>query len=158
MISTNTVALPKKFSIKSWSLLGTFCPQYMDIHIKVYFHHTGCPKNEKMPWYGLKIEINDFNQYNCSPEKVCLYEVEFFGCLLSQILRYTISKCIFTKQDVLKMENAIKLAKNWNIWHQSIWLLSRKSFLIWGGALLEAFCPKYLNILFQSVFSLYRMS
>ena len=49
-----------------------------------------------------KVEINDFNQYNCSPEKVCLYEVEFFWRLLSQILRYTISKCIFTKQDVLK--------------------------------------------------------
>ena len=27
-----------------------------------------------MPWYGLKIEIYDFNQYGCSPEKVFIYE------------------------------------------------------------------------------------
>ena len=37
MISTNTIALPKKFSIVSWSLLGTFCPQYMDILIQSVF-------------------------------------------------------------------------------------------------------------------------
>ena len=53
-----------------------------------------------MPRNGRKDEINDFNQYNCSPEKVCLFEVEFLGAL----------------------------------------------------------CPKYLDILFQSVFSLNRAS
>ena len=49
-----------------------------------------------MPWYGLKIEINDLNQSICSPEKVCLYEEEL-------IHRYTYS-CIFTIQGVLKMK------------------------------------------------------
>ena len=66
-------------------------------------HFLSCSSQLKMPWYGLKVEINDFNQSICSPEKVCLYEVEFFGSLLSQIHRYTYSKCILIIQDVLKI-------------------------------------------------------
>ena len=47
MTSINTLALPKKFSIVSWRLLGAFWPNTWTYLFKVYFHHTGCPKNEK---------------------------------------------------------------------------------------------------------------
>ena len=64
-----------------------------------------------MPWNGLKIEIYDFHQYSCSPEKVFPYELEPLGSLLSPIHGHTYSKWILTIQGVLKMENALKLAK-----------------------------------------------
>ena len=94
-----------------------------------------------MPWNGLKIEIYDFHQYSCSPEKVFPYELEPLGSLLSPIFGHTYSKWNFTIQGVLKMKNAIKLANNWDVWLQSIYLLSRKSFPFWGGFFLGAFCP-----------------
>ena len=37
MTSINIVALPKKYSQVSLSLLGAFCPQYMDILMKSEF-------------------------------------------------------------------------------------------------------------------------
>ena len=94
-----------------------------------------------MPWNGLKIEIYDFHQYICSPEKVFPYELEPLGSLLSPIFGHTYSKWNFTIQGVLKMKNAIKLANNSDVWLQSINLLSTKSFPFWGGFFLEPFVP-----------------
>ena len=79
-------------------------------------HFLSCSSQLKMPWYGLKVEINDFNQSICSPEKVCLYEVEFFGSLLSQIHRHTYSKWFSSYRMSQRLENTMKWAKNWNIW------------------------------------------
>ena len=78
MTSINTVAFPKKFSLMSWSFLGAFCPQSMDILIQSIFSPYRVSQKWKMPRNGLKVEINDFNQFNCYPEKVFLYEGEFF--------------------------------------------------------------------------------
>ena len=71
-------------------------------------------------WNGLKIEIYDFHQYSCSPEKVFHFELEPFGSLLSPIHGHTYLKCIFTIQGVLKMKNAMIWAKNWDKWLQLI--------------------------------------
>ena len=58
-----------------------------------------------------KIEIYDFHQYSCSPEKVFPYELELFWSLLSPIYGHTYSKCILTIQGVPNMKNAEKWAK-----------------------------------------------
>ena len=80
----------------SWSFFGAFCLQYMDILIQsVFFTIQGVPKMKNAKKWA-KVEINDFNQYNCSPERVAFMRWSFLG----------------------------------------------------------AFCLKYLDILFQSVFSL----
>ena len=92
-------------------------------------------------WNGLKIEIYDFHQYSCSPEKVFHCELEPFGNLLSPIHGHTYSKCIFTIQGVLKMKNAMIWAKNWDKLLQSIYLLSRESLSLWGGVFWEPFVP-----------------
>ena len=45
----------------------------------------------------------------------------------------------------------MKLTNNLDIWLQSIYLLSRKSFPIWDGVFLEAFCPKYIDKLIHLI-------
>ena len=70
-----------------------------------------------MPWNWLKIEIYDFHQYSWSPEKVFPDGFEPLG---GPIQRYNYLKGIFTIQGVLKMENAMIWAKNWDKWLQSI--------------------------------------
>ena len=70
-----SICSPEKVCLYEVEFLGAFCPKYIDILILVYSYHTGCPKNWKIPWNGLKIEMNDFNYFSCSPEKVFLYEV-----------------------------------------------------------------------------------
>ena len=51
------------------------------------------------------------------------------------------------------MENTMKSAKNWNIWLQSIQLLSGKSFPLWGGDFLEPFVKIHIcTYLFFSYF------
>ena len=64
---------------------------------------TGCPKNWKMPWNGLKTEVYDFHEYSCSTEKLFLYEVVPFWCHCPKYIDIFISKCIFPIQGVLKI-------------------------------------------------------
>ena len=92
-------------------------------------------------------------KYSCSPEKVFHCELEPFGNLLSPIHGDPYSKCIFTIQGVPKMKNAKKWAKvEINDFNQYNCSPERVAFMRWS--FLGAFCLKYLDILFQSVFSL----
>ena len=51
------------------------------------------------------------------------------------------------------MENAIKSAKHWNIWLQSILLLSGKSFPLWGGDFLEPFVKTHICTYSMCIFT-----
>ena len=83
--------------------MEVFFPKTSIYFFKVYYYYTGCPKKRKIPYHWLKIEIYEFNQFSCSPEKVFLYEVETFWSLLSKyIYIHTYFMCIFTVQGVLK--------------------------------------------------------
>ena len=41
---------------------GDFLETFVKIHIYMLIHHTGCLKKWKMPIYGLKMDVYDFNQ------------------------------------------------------------------------------------------------
>ena len=105
-------------------------------------------------WNGLKIEIYDFHQYSCSPEKVFHFGLEPFGSLLSEIHGHTYSKCIFTIQGVLKIKNAMIWAKieinDLNQYNCSQWKFCLYEVKFFGCLLSQ--------ILFQIVFSLNRVS
>ena len=109
-------------------------------------------------WNGLKIEIYDFHQYSCSPEKVFHCELEPFGNLLSPIHGHTYSKCIFTIQGVLKMKKMPWYGLKIEINDFNQYNCSPEKVCLYEVEFLGALCPKYLDILFQSVFSLNRAS
>ena len=70
---------PEKGFLYEMELLWkSFFPKTSIYFFKVYYYYTGCPKKRKIPYNGLKIEIYEFNQFSCSPEKFFLYEVETF--------------------------------------------------------------------------------
>ena len=90
-------------------LWQSFFPKTSIYFFKVYYYYTGCPKKRKIPYNGLKIEIYEFNQFSCSPEKVFPYELELLWSILSPIHVHIYSKCILTIQGVPKK----KYAKKW---------------------------------------------
>ena len=96
-----------------WSLLSN---TYIYLFY-VYFHHTGCPKKWTVPWNGLKIEIYDFNNYSCYPKK-CF---PLRGGASCPEYIHTLIQSVFSPYRV--SENAIKWAKNWCIWLQSVHFL-----------------------------------
>ena len=132
-------------------LWKSFFPKTSIYFFKVYYYYTGCPKKRKIPYNGLKIEIYEFNQFSCSPEKFFLYEVETF-CQNTYIYIYTYIMCIFTAQGVLENRQChdmgLKLKYMISI---IIAAIPKICFLLWGGAS----CPNTYIPLFKVYFILW---
>ena len=143
-------------SRKSFPLWGgDFLELFVKIHYSIYsiFTAQGVLKNGQWHEMGLKLKYMISIIIAAIPKNVFLYGVEPFVSLLSWIHTYPYSKCIFTIQGVPKMKNAKKWAKvEINDFNQYNCSPERVAFMRWS--FLGAFCLKYLDILFQSVFSL----
>ena len=96
----------KCFPLWGEVFLVSFVPNSLIYLYKVYFQHTGCLKNGKfLKW--AKIEINDFNQYICSPEKIFLYEAGLFGFLCPKYIYLPTHSVFFA----YRLQGVLKIGK-----------------------------------------------
>ena len=121
MTLSSIVTLQKKFSFMRCTFLEAYLFQiFRYTFSKCFFTKQDVLKNGKCHEIAKNSEYMNSTKIIALLKKFFLCELEPFWSLLSKKHRYTYSKSIFTLQGVLEMDNAMKWAKHWNIWHWSL--------------------------------------